>query len=62
MQSVQSWQAMCRFPTAGEGELFYRGEKEVAGPESMIFHWLSICQERREVFLLPAGLCYCHEL
>ena len=26
--------------------------------ESMAFHWLSPCQERRGVFLLPVGLCY----
>ena len=26
--------------------------------ESMAFHWLSPCQKRREVFLLPVGLCY----
>ena len=37
--------------TAREGECFYRGEKEVGraivNKESMTFHWLSYCQERR---------------
>ena len=36
--------------TTGEGELFYRGEKEVGraivNKESMAFHWLSLCQKR----------------
>ena len=39
------------------------GENEVGrarvNTESMAFNWLSCCRERREVFLLPAGLC-CH--
>ena len=47
---------------AREGEHFYREETEVGrvtvNIESMAFPWLSPCQERREVFLLPVGLCY----
>ena len=42
--------------TAREGELFYRGKKEVGraivNKESMAFHWLRGCQERRGVFFL----------
>ena len=42
---------------AREGEHFYRGGKEVGravvNKGSMVFHWLSPCQERRGVFLLP---------
>ena len=30
--------------------------------ESMAFHWLSSCQERRGVFLLPVQLCCCHRV
>lgn len=42
-----------------------RGEENEVGrarvnTESMAFSWLSCCWERREVFLLPAGLCYHH--
>ena len=46
-------------PCPATGELFYRGEKEVGraivNKESMAFHWLSPCQERRGVFLLLLG-------
>ena len=57
---------ICGEPTvspqsARAGEHFYRGEEEVgrALSESMAFHWLSPCQERRAV-LLPVGGCYCN--
>ena len=30
--------------------------------ESMAFQWLCPCQERRGVFLLPVGLCYCYRV
>ena len=47
--------------TAKEGKHFYREEKEIAraivNKESMAFHWLNPCEERR-VFLL-IGLCHC---
>ena len=47
---------------AREGALFYRGEKKArrarVNIEFMGFHWLSSCQERGGVFLLPVGLCY----
>ena len=47
-----------------EGEHFCTGEKEVGraivNKESMAFHWLSPCQERRGVFLLPFERCYCY--
>ena len=47
--------------SARAGEHFYRGEEEVerALTESMAFQWLSSCQERRGVFLLPVGCCCC---
>ena len=39
-------------------------EKEVGratvSKEPLAFHWLSPCQARRGVFLLPVGLCYGH--
>ena len=42
---------------------FYRRAKKLGGgaivnKESMAFHWLSFCQERKEIFLLPVRLCY----
>ena len=56
--------ALSKSPQAREGEGFYREEKEVGSAEvnkePMALHWLSLCQERREIFLLPVGLCYCH--
>ena len=50
--------------TAREGENFHRGGKKLGGLQerkSPGFYWLSPCQERREVFLLPFGSCY-HQL
>ena len=51
-------------PMAREGGQFYREEKEVeralVNRESMVFHWLSPCWERRGDFLLPVGLCFHH--
>ena len=48
--------------TAWEGECFLKREEEVGrtivNQESLAFHRLSPCQERRGVFLLPIGLCY----
>ena len=53
--SQQKWQ----------GELFYKGEREAGmatvNKESMAFHWISLCQEGRGIFLLPVGLCYRHQ-
>ena len=50
--------------SARAGEHFYRGEEEVgrALTESMAFHCLCPCQERRGVFLLPLGHCCCCNL
>ena len=49
----------------GEEDYFYRREKEVGraivSKGSMAFHWLSLCQERKGVFLFPVGLCYHHK-
>ena len=49
--------------TAREPEHCYRVGKEVGkvrvNNESVAFHWLSHCWERRGVRLLPVGLCYC---
>ena len=51
-------------PRKAREEHFYREEKEVGraivNKESMTFHWLRACQERRGIFLLPVGLCYGH--
>ena len=50
--------------SARAGEHFYRGEEEVgrAPTESMGFHCLCPCQERRGVSLLPVGGCCCCNL
>ena len=49
----------------GEGRnTFIEGEKEAGratvNKEFKAFHWLSPCQERRGVILLPLGLRYYH--
>ena len=45
-------------------KLFYRGEREVGravvNQESVAFHWLNPCQERRVIFL-PVGLSHVTE-
>lgn len=47
---------------AEEAEHFLWREREVGrtrgGKESMAFHFLSPGQERRQVVLVPVGLCY----
>ena len=51
--------------TAREGDCFYIEEKEAGratgNKETVAFHCLSPCQERR-VFPLPVGLCYHHKV
>ena len=50
--------------SARAGEHFYRGEEEVgrAPTESMGFHCLCPCQERRGVLLVSVGHCCCCNL
>ena len=47
---------------AREGEHFVREEKKVGkatvNRESVAFHWLSPCQERRGVVIFPVELSY----
>ena len=52
---------------AGQGkETAFIEEKEVrraiVNKQSVAFHWLSPCWERRGVFLLPVGLCCPHRV
>ena len=46
----------------GKDNSFIEGKKKVeramVNKNFVAFHWLSSCQEKRGVFLLPSGLCY----
>ena len=47
----------------GKETAFTEGQRKLGArvnKESLAFHWLSPCQERRAVSLLPVGLYYHH--
>ena len=54
----------CASLSRAREKLFYRGEREVGravvNQESVAFHWLNPCQERRVIFL-PVGLSHVTE-
>ena len=56
---VLAWQE--KETTFIDGKRKFGGGRWSEQRESMAFHWLSPCWERRGNFVLPVGLCYCRQ-
>lgn len=56
IQGLQPWQAACKSPHERGKRLLFQGKRGLwratVNKESMVFYWLSLCQEKESFFFL----------